>query len=985
MMKRHFSIFMLMIILCFSGQVGAQETDESALFTSVAPDAMIVIDLSGSMKWNPAGNSNDIYGNSTCSGATFYDDPYHSGYTTLCTRYAIARRSVFSILDDDGNGTINADDEVSLNIRFGLGTFQGSTYTKLRDIKSKYSSIYCGSSTSCTINQSASGTYNIRYWATDSNVLGATPLVTALTSVKSYLDAHKLADPYANCRQKFIILLSDGADTMACSGDGTEVQTNMYKRRRDSVMATKALADAGYKVFVIGMGSTMPDRLKYTLNWMAYYGGTDNPIVPNSGDESAFDPSLVTSCGSSSTTGTCNGYSDECYATSNDPGSLPLAGYAFIANNAAELDTALRQAISVIREANYSFSQASVASSRLIDENYIYEASFQPINGDPLWLGHLRKYQILSDGNIGSVIWDAGAVLQSTTAASRNILTYKSGTLTAFTTTDITYQDLNVADDTRRNEVVGFIRGETAYNKDNWKLGDTFRSNPITVGTPSTYFKDFRDLTGAFRTFRTNNVRTTANSKRIVVSGANDGQIHAFRADTGVEVWSFIPPNQLRKLKDIAHKSHPTGLTHQYYVDGPISVADVWLGAGDGTAKSASDWRTLLVFGEGRGAIGALWSTSASCASDFQNVHSATYSYYCGYFALDITNTYSPTYKWNISPSSAEAPYLGEPWSKMMVHRVKISGNEKWVGFIGGGHNLASCIGTDCDKRGKGFFVVSLTDGTILWSVTGATNSDMVYAMPGTAATVDLDNDGFTDLVYMGDLGGNMWRFRFCTALDGNSCNTSSWTVSRFFQRDAGAGAIYDAPSVTKDAEGHVWVYWGTGNKADPILVTAGLTDRFYGVKDATLSGSYSLSDLENISSSTYTDNATKMGWYFNLLGSGEKCLADSSIFAGQIYFTTYTPGGTDPCAQGGTPKIYSVNYITGAGTLTGNRSMAINGTGIPTAPILSINPYSNTPDLYVTVSGAFGSGYSTEKSPINPPSIANRTNLIHWRDRRMH
>ena len=34
------------------------------------------------------------------------------------------------------------------------------------------------------------------------------------------------------------------------------------------------------------------------------------------------------------------------------------------------------------------------------------------------------------------------------------------------------------------------------------------------------------------------------------------------------------------------------------------------------------------------------------------------------------------------------------------------------------------------------------------------------------------------------------------------------------------------------------------------------------------------------------------------------------------------------------------------------------------------MNPYTNSPDLYVTVSGAFGTGYSTEKSPINPPSI---------------
>jgi hypothetical protein len=44
------------------------------------------------------------------------------------------------------------------------------------------------------------------------------------------------------------------------------------------VAATKQLADAGYKVFVVGFGSAMPTYLKNTLNWMAWYGGEDNPF-----------------------------------------------------------------------------------------------------------------------------------------------------------------------------------------------------------------------------------------------------------------------------------------------------------------------------------------------------------------------------------------------------------------------------------------------------------------------------------------------------------------------------------------------------------------------------------------------------------------------------------------------------------------------------------------------------------------------------------
>jgi len=59
-------------------------------------------------------------------------------------------------------------------------------------------------------------------------------------------------------------------------------------------------------------------------------------------------------------------------------------------------------------------------------------------------------------------------------------------------------------------------------------------------------------------------------------------------------------------------------------------------------------------------------------------------------------------------------------------------------------------------------------------------------------------------------------------------------------------------------------------------------------------------------------------------------------------------------------------------------------GVGIPTAPILSMNPHRSTPDLYVTVSGGAGTGATTMRANVNPPSIANRTNLIHWRDRRI-
>ena len=104
------------------------------------------------------------------------------------------------------------------------------------------------------------------------------------------------ADPGLACRQKFVILITDGADTYACSGNGIDPGSGdessnpvMYRRRMLTVQRAKELHDAGMEVFVVGFGGSMPDRLKRTLNWAARYGGTDNPLEANSGDPGAYD------------------------------------------------------------------------------------------------------------------------------------------------------------------------------------------------------------------------------------------------------------------------------------------------------------------------------------------------------------------------------------------------------------------------------------------------------------------------------------------------------------------------------------------------------------------------------------------------------------------------------------------------------------------------------------------------------------------------
>ena len=1000
---------LLAIVICFFMYTPGLYADESALFTEVAPDALLVLDLSGSMKWAPAGeymwtsslnqcgsdskyyaelglshekqceiNAYETvpkYSNGSCSGP-FYINNSHTGYTTDCSRVAIAKRAIFDILDDNNDNTVDDQDENILNVRIGYMRFHDGN-----DTGGDYSS---GNN---ELIEPIGTVYSTVWSSVNSDYANSgTALVSSLNEAKAYLDYQKSKDNAKECRQKFVILITDGEDTYSCSGIGSSGQDDQYKRRREFVDKVKALADAGYRVFVIGFGADMPYALKNSLNWAAYYGNTDNPAEANSGDTStnAYDPSAITSCQESTTL--LGGF-----ASSNDPGNASLTGYAFLASSSDELTDALKQAINIIREATYSFSMSSIQTSRTTDENYLYEASFEPVNNDPFWIGHLKKYAINVDGSVGSEIWDGGEVLKSQDPSSRTIYTYTSGSLKSFTTSNITPQDLGLesTETAQRNAIVGYIRGEAAYNPDNWKLGDIFRSAPVTIATPSFFYNDTRDSGNAFATFRTNNERTSANGKRTIVVGANDGQIHAFLTGTGEEKWSFIPPNMLSKLKNIAHSSHPTGLTHQYFADGPVMVADVWLDPleGDGTSKLVADWKTLMIFAEGRGGLSRLWSSSSSCDSGFSENYSATYPYYGGYYCFDVTDPMNPAYKWRINPSASESPYLGDPWVKVFPGKVKISGKEKWVGFMGGGYNAQDCSNINkCDERGKGFFVIDLSNGDTLWSVTLADNSDMIYSIPATASIVDTDNDGFIDTAYVGDLGGNMWRFKFCGAADLPACATTDWSASLLLASSSGEiRPIYTAPVVSKDSQGNLWVYWGTGDKEDPTAANA--QEKFYAVKDNDRSTTWELSNLENITSGTYDPSSTNSGWYINFAGQGEKVLGDPLVFGGVVYFTTFTPDQSgDPCSYGGDANLYGVDYITGAGKLSdGDRSMNI-GTGIPTAPVISLKPGAAlSPDIYVTVSGGGGGGTSsTQRINFDPPTLSNRTNMLFWFDKRL-
>jgi len=1089
-------IFLIALFMCAPVSVWAQTddeippaNDEQDTFGGASPDALIILDISGSMDWNPAGGDHK-YGMDTdtaCAGP-FYSST-GSGHNLNCSRIAIAKRALFKVMDYDNDNDIDKDDALGLGVRIGymrfregddtLGNYASGKNKLVTEISASgkntgtsYQKTYCGSNTSCNIGSTCGSEVCINY---NKSPDGGTPLAASLKEAKKYLDAHKAADPGKACRKKFVILVSDGADTYACDGSGAECQAHMYERRREVVAAAKALYDHGYKVFVIGFGSTMPDYLKYTLNWMAYHGGTDDSEADNTGAVTAYSIPRGTGCGTASpsnccvfstTAGTCPfpattasacypaGVTASCQedasessavcqgasetdfkANALDPGYLALNGYAFIAADAEKLTKSLQAALSVISGESYSFTQASIQAIRTSDENFIYEASFET-QSCPLWHGHLKRYNINADGSIVTPsTWDTATVLNAQSASDRNIKTLIGGSLVDFKTSDasVTEAHLNASDATERSNIINFIRGGDEYETDKyWRLGDIFHSSPMSIGTPNALFYDRWDLATpkAYETYRANHIRTSAagDGIRVMLVGANDGQLHAFKAGElgnpiqgGSELWSFIPPNQLRRLKLIYHSDseHPSDKSRQYYVDGPTSAAEIWVNDGVDTAitattKTVSEWKTLMVTSLGRGGTTTLWSSSTSCdsssAAGFSPYWTATHTNYCGYYAFDVSDTNDDTLNWpflwrlgaNTGLPEAEGKYLGQPWGKMFIGRVRINNVEKWVGFIGGGYSgCGKASGNVCksdggpDVRGKGFYVVDLSNGDILWKYTYANNSNMNYDLVAGPAVVDYDNDGFVDRAYIGDLGGSVWRFQFCKKTDATSCGVANWTGGMFFDDHAGSGIrpIYTSAAVSLDKSYNLWVYVGSGDKTQPTKPQA--SDRFYAIKDRRSNGEapYVVGDLDQINETSLTDVFTDSnlssanGWYM-VFGANEKVLADPTIYQGRLYFTTYTPSPqsdtSDPCGAPGSSNFYNLDYITakgnwGAGSTAGTKFITSTGTGVSSSVVVSVGPDGGA-NLY------YSQSVGQHIQELSDPNLANdpRGSLIYWHDRRI-
>jgi type IV pilus assembly protein PilY1 len=748
----------------------------------------------------------------------------------------------------------------------------------------------------------------------------------------------------------------------------------------DGVKTTKGQT---VKTFVINVEENAALGVNSQFWYMAKYGGADQyrQTGPRIGEP--LDWSKNVNYSSYKADGTVN----ETFAGAW-PKTLLRAG------DPASMIASIKEALTAIDGeigSNSALSQSS-GDLRTGDGAFIYRAIFDSEH----WAGNVQAYEINADGTLDTTpVWQAASITPlSNNPGARTILSYNDGLLingnddtNSNARRGINFNPANFAtvlserqrDFLNRDEFgtvdsqganrMGYLRGESANEKPNglqWRerswvtnsttfvnrLGDIVNSNPLYVGPP------IPNLPGPnYNAFAS----LVKDRKPIVYVGANDGMLHAFDASKpgttgatpGQEIFAYIPSAVYSRLSQLTSP----GYSHKYYVDGSPVVSE----ACSGTCASQTDWKTVLVGGLNAGGQGIY----ALNVTRPENIPSTP--------AADVV-------MWEFT--DRDDPDLGYTFSKPVI---RLMNNGKWAVIFGNGFNSNTTDGKT--GNGRAYLYILPIDGpgvgskwiqdTNYYKIELKSPSEPASAtLPlgdpnrnglASVAAVDRDLDGTTDILYAGDLQGNLWK------IDVSSATVGAW-LSAFGTKvspDPLFTANYKdsfnttiAQSITTGIEasahpnGGFMVLFGSGsfiNTSDnlgPFKV-----DSMYGIWDKEDAAKTLVTDRSQLQRQkvvdtitqggdqflflsackpNYTDAAVasnekpglcpsdiattdpRLGWVFDLPDNGERTASETPLLqAGILTFTTLTPS-EDPCTGNTIGREYDVDYLTGGMAVSG-------------------------------------------------------------------
>lgn len=460
---------------------------------------------------------------------------------------------------------------------------------------------------------------------------------------------------------------------------------------------------------------------------------------------------------------------------------------------------------------------------------------------------------------------------------------------------------------------------------------------------------------------------TSKDREDYILFGTTQGVLHVLKAGQqnkqslnngvsidatgGEEVFSFVPKEMLAKQKtgfieSLAQKRSQTvadGGGFFYGIDGP------WVAH---TEYEASIYQTPKLDANGNKILDdqnmeiQVQREGLAVKPDSEFSHQYVYGGLRmggrSYYALNLSNISNPQMLFHINPAdftSGPLSYMGQSWSKPTVTYINWNGKKKLAMIVGGGYDekyeTSTYKKSDTDSvKGNGVYIFDAENGDLLWwGSSSATEANVVLntaktrvetpassniatmtnSIPSRIKAVDRNGDGVTDHLYVGDLGGQVFRIDLSSEhhIDTDTKKEKKFTINAFKFADLNTTGknplrFYEAPTFTihKNAgKNYAVITLASGDRSSPLVTNdansqdsiVGLFDT--GVTDVVPSAlNIKLSDLRKIYP-TSVATATQKGWYYTLPVNTagltkyqNRVLAEGIALDNDLYYSIFDP-----------------------------------------------------------------------------------------------
>lgn len=686
------------------------------------------------------------------------------------------------------------------------------------------------------------------------------------------------------CQQNFAIIISDGAWDGGAAGY-SNIDEDQGAPYADEWPNT--LADTAMYFYLNDLAPAVSDEVptnfydKATWQHMVTYGvtfGVNGHLDPDDYDLYNFDPDQRVY----PTWPSPLGSNDDALKAKIDDiyhAAVNGRGKYLSAKTPQELIAFLKAAIDDVVARIGSGAGVTINGEEIDAGSTVYQSIYNTEG----WTGDVRAYAL--DPETGEVIrssylWSAEERLYATSwNTGRKIATF-NGTLGIpfrYNAEQTALFDLLSSDPVEAQNMVNYLRGDSSL-EDKYKdtNGGSYRSRNFKINELESRDTKLGDIVHSAPVFHSYvNGGTT---HKMIYAGANDGMLHAFNAETGQEVFAYVPRLVFSRLKNLADP----GYRHEFFVDMTPYVASVIkngaprsyltgsLGKGGKGIYCLDVTDPMGISSEAELATKVLWEypkkdlkiTNATNDSPIVVTTSTSHGLTSGDFVEIVgvegntaanglhkitaqsTTTFS-LLNANGTPTTGSGDYTGggtlcpDPDMGYTYSRAfTVNSAIGWVTIFGNGYNSSNLNAV--------LYVLDAHTGTLLKKIDtgfGASNGDACNGL-STPVLVDVDNDEQVDYAYAGDLNGNLWKFDLTSSSIGDwkvahntEANRSGTPMPLFTAKDAAGNGqpITSMPDVMRplypEQPGYIVVF-GTGKYLGALDFSNVRTQTIYGLWD---------------------------------------------------------------------------------------------------------------------------------------------------------